>query len=205
MRWCGISVAWALLAGGTSLAAGLIAKSVALTGFGGDSLIDGVASAVLVWRFRQEGAEPSRARHVEQLASRVVGMTLLLVAAYLVVGAVLALATGTGPSKTVLGTALAAASLVILPILAFNKLRLARGLHSRALRGDGVLSAAGGLLAGTTLIGLLLATGVHWWWSDSVAALLIAVMLTKEGISSVAHARLDEGGAPGGVADGSFP
>jgi divalent metal cation (Fe/Co/Zn/Cd) transporter len=192
IRWCGISVAWALVAGGASLAAGLVANSVALVGFGCDSIIDGMASAVLVWRFRQELATPSRSSGVERLATRVIGITLLMVAAYLVVGAVLALVAGTGPSKTPIGTTLAAASLVILPILALKKLSLARGLHSRALHGDGVLSAAGGLLAGTTLLGLVLAAAVHWWWCDSAAALIIAGVLVKEAVSTLAQA-IDDG------------
>jgi len=185
IRWCSLSVLWALLAGVISLAAGFASGSVALIGFGGDSVIDGAASAVLVWRFRQEGSMPSRTDRVEQVAARVVGVTLLLVGAYLVAGACASLADGTGPSKTIVGTVLSAASLVVLPVLAFRKLGLARRLSSRALRSDGVLSAAGALLAGTTLLGLILAVSVQWWWSDSVAALVIAVVLIREGSVAV--------------------
>jgi divalent metal cation (Fe/Co/Zn/Cd) transporter len=184
IRWCGVSVVWALLAGGLSLAVGVGSGSVALAGFGCDSIIDGTASAVLVWRFHQEDLDASRARQVERRAARVVAVTLLLVAAYLVAGAGVALVTGTGPSKTTLGAALSAASLVVLPVLAYKKLRLSRDLDSRALHSDGVLSAAGGLLAGTTLLGLFLSTGLGWWWSDSVAALTIAAVLVREGLCS---------------------
>lgn len=192
VRWCALSVIWALVVGAASLAAGVVAGSVALIGFGGDSLVDGMASAVLVWRFRQEGSMPSRAADVERLASRAVGATLLLVAAYLVAAAAVSLAAGTGPSKTVLGTALAGASLVVLPILAYRKLGLARALRSRALHSDGILSAAGALLAATTLLGLLLSAALQWWWSDSVAALVIAAVLIREGWTSVTVARRGE-------------
>ena len=142
-----------------------------------------------MWRFRQEGSTPSRADRVERRASRTVGIVLLLVAAYLVTNAILSIAAGTGPAKTMLGTALAGGPLFVLPISAYRKLGLARTLSSRALRSDGVLSAVGGLLAATALLGLVLAAGLRWWWSDSVAALVIATVLIREGSTSVLRAR----------------
>ena len=189
IRWCSLSVLWAVLAGAIALAAGITSGSVALVGFGGDSFVDSAASAVLVWRFLQEGAAPHRVDRVEQMASRVVGVALLLVAGYLIVGACVSLVAETGPTKTMVGSLLAGVSLVVLPVLATRKLGLARKLQSRALRSDGVLSAAGGLLAATTLLGLVLTASVQWWWSDAAAALVIAAVLVREGSLSVIRRR----------------
>jgi divalent metal cation (Fe/Co/Zn/Cd) transporter len=78
---------------------------------------------------------------------------------------------------------------VVLPVLARVKLRLAKELNSPGLRGDGVLSLAGAVLALATMLSLLLDAALDWWWTDSVAALLIAAMLLVEGPRTVATAR----------------
>ena len=191
LRWCALSVAWALLAGGSSVAAGFAARSVALVGFGLDSVIDGSASAVLVWRFRHERAATAQVESVERIASRAVGVAMILVAAYLIAAAANSLAGRTEPSDSVFGAALAGASLAVLPVLAHKKLGLARRLGSRALRGDGVLSAAGSVLAATTLAGLLLDAALDWWWSDAVAALLIALAVLREGVATLSSRTID--------------
>jgi divalent metal cation (Fe/Co/Zn/Cd) transporter len=118
---------------------------------------------------------------VERRAARLVGAVLVLVAIYLTVGAVAAFTNHSEPQKSPLGMALTGGSIVVLPILAMAKLRLARALDSRALRGDGVLSGAGALLAFAALIALVLNSGLGWWWADSIAALVIAVVLFWEG------------------------
>jgi divalent metal cation (Fe/Co/Zn/Cd) transporter len=84
---------------------------------------------------------------------------------------------------------LTAASVVVLPVLAQAKLRLAGALQSSALRGDGVLSLAGAALAGVTLASLALNSGLGWWWSDAVAGLLIAAFLLREGWRIVSRSR----------------
>ena len=126
--WCGLSVAWAAIAGATSLTAGLIAGSIALIGFGADSLVDGSASAVLVWRFRAEDSEGDHAEQVERPAARAVGVILMLIALYLTIAAVLALANRSSPETTLVGVVLSAASVFVLPILGRAKLRLAKSL-----------------------------------------------------------------------------
>lgn len=138
--WCGLSVAWAAVAGATSLIAGLVAGSLALVGFGADSLVDGSASAVLVWRFNAESSRADQAEKVERQATRAVGLILMLIAFYLTVAAILALANRSHPDTTLVGVVLSAASVLVLPILGAAKLRLARSLGSSALHGDSVLS-----------------------------------------------------------------
>jgi divalent metal cation (Fe/Co/Zn/Cd) transporter len=174
-------VGWAAIAGATSLIAGLVAGSIALIGFGADSLVDGAASAVLIWRFSAERSGANRADVVERRAARLVGAILILIALYLTVAAVLALANRSSPEGTVVGVALTAASVLVLPVLARAKLRLAEPLASSALHGDGVLSLAGAGLAAATLLSLLVDSAFGWWWADAVAALLIAGTLLREG------------------------
>jgi divalent metal cation (Fe/Co/Zn/Cd) transporter len=179
--WCALSVAWATIAGATALIAGLVAGSVALIGFGADSIVDGLASAVLVWRFSAERSGASHADVVERRAARLVGAILVVIGLYLTVAAVFALANHSHPQRTVVGVALMTASVLLLPVLARAKLRLAKQLDSPALHGDGVLSFAGAVLAAATLISLLVDSAFGWWWADAVAALLIAGTLLREG------------------------
>lgn len=179
--WCALSVGWAVIAGATALVAGLVAASVALIGFGADSIVDGTASTVLVWRFRSERSGASPAEAVERIAARLVGVILVLIGVYLVVAAIIDLANHAHPESTTVGVALTAASVLVLPVLARAKLRLATQLDSSALHGDGVLSLAGAVLAAATLISLIVNSAFGWCWADSAAAVLIAGTLLREG------------------------
>jgi divalent metal cation (Fe/Co/Zn/Cd) transporter len=189
IRWCGLSVAWAVLVGAASVVAGALAASIALVGFGADSILDGTASAVLVWRFRAEIEHRPRVAAVERRAAQAIGVVLLAIATYLVIDAANSLAGHKGPDRSMIGLVLTSASMFVLPVLALAKLRLAGSLSSSALRGDGVLSAAGAALAAATLIALVLNSAVGWWWTDSVAALFIAAVLVREGWALVGGAR----------------
>jgi divalent metal cation (Fe/Co/Zn/Cd) transporter len=189
IRWCAASLAWAGLVGAATIAAGLSAGSTALVGFGLNSLVDGGASATLVWRFRRELHGLGHSHELEARAARVIGALLALIALYLIVRASIALADHSGPSGSPLGLALSGASIAVLPVLGLNKLRLARSLASQALRADGVLSVAGAALAAAALIGLVLSTGLDLWWADSVAALLIALALVRESVVTLRASR----------------
>jgi cation diffusion facilitator family transporter len=181
VRVSGMSVAWSLVVGTVAVVSGVAEHSLALVALGLESLIDGSASVMLVWRFRVEQRDPDRARRVEHVASRVIAITLLVVAAYVTAQAVRALVIGSEPEGEVAGVVIAAASIVVLPFLAIAKFRLARRLGSVALRGDGVLTAAGAVLAFAVLLGLVGNGAFGWWWSDAVAALLIAAFLARDG------------------------
>ena len=153
IRWSAATVAWSALAGGSSVAVGLSLDSTALVGVGLNWLLDGVASSVLVWRFRHERVGTRPSHELEQRASRFVGGALVLIAFYVAARASIALAQASGPEASALGIGLAAASLLVLPILSRAKLRLGGLLDSQALRADGVLSGAGAALAAATLVG----------------------------------------------------
>ncbi len=127
---CACSVAWAVVAGVTSVAAGAATASVALLAFGLDSVIDGSASAVLVWRFRLELRQAGLPGHGERKAARAVAAAMLAAAAYVVAQATWVLITRAHPRQGLPGIALLAGSVVVLPVLGYIKLRLARQLQS---------------------------------------------------------------------------
>jgi divalent metal cation (Fe/Co/Zn/Cd) transporter len=106
---------------------------------------------------------------------------MIAAALYVAAQAVRSLIAGSQPGHSTVGLVVLAGSVAVLPALGLVKLRLARRLGSRALRGDGVLSAAGAALAAVALAGTGLGKWLGWWWADSAAALLIAVFLAQEG------------------------
>ena len=189
IRWSALSVAWAVVVGASSLIAGVVASSLALIGLGANSILDGSASSVLIWRFRHERSPTADVEAVERRAGVAVGAVMGAVAVYLAVSGVKALVGHSTPAESVVGIVLAGASAVVLPLLARAKLRLAAPLGSPALRGDGMLSLAGGVLASAALVSLVLEAALDWWWADGVAALLIAGMLATEGARTARHAR----------------
>ena len=184
-----MSVGWGLLAGTGSLVAGITADSSALIGFGLSSLVDGIASSVLVWRFRHERLGTRAVHEVEHRATIAIGFILAGVALFVVTKAGLALAHHSEPEPTVAGIALAGASVLVLPVLSLVKLRLAAPLRSHALRADGVLSGAGAVLAGAVLTSIALDSLFDLWWADSIVALAIGGVLLREGATSIHLAR----------------
>jgi divalent metal cation (Fe/Co/Zn/Cd) transporter len=133
------TVAWNLAEGAIALGAGAAAGSIALVAFGMDSFIETMSGAVVGWRFVSElrGELGSQAAHIERTTSKMAGGLLLLVAAYIVVDAALRLlGSGAEPQASAIGIIVTAAALVVMPVLAWLKLRTARELNSRALRAD---------------------------------------------------------------------
>ncbi|HEY1776767.1 MAG TPA: hypothetical protein VGG41_11465 [Solirubrobacteraceae bacterium] len=184
-----LSITWGFIVGAAALVSGVQAGAIALVGFGAGSLVDASASCVLVWRFRLELVGRADIDRMELRATRAVGAVLVLVGVYLAVSAIVELAGSSVPERSTLGIVLTAASLLVLPVLGRRKLRLAVEVGSRALRGDGFLSLAGAALAAATLLSVALDQGLGWWWSDAVAALVIAAVLAAEGsrMSAEAH------------------
>ncbi|MBA2254459.1 MAG: cation transporter [Chloroflexi bacterium] len=177
------------IAGGTAVVIGLTSGSLSLLGFGFDATIDSAASAALVWRFSIEAREPHRAERVERIAERIVGVVLLVLAAYLALSATRALASGSHPEATVVGIALLVFSMVALPPLALAKYRLAARLGSGALRADSILTGIAALLALISLVGLGLSVALGLTWADAVGALIVAAILVPEGWGALGAAR----------------
>jgi divalent metal cation (Fe/Co/Zn/Cd) transporter len=181
----GLTVVWNALAGSAAVAIGFASNGLSLAGFGLNAAVDSIASAALIWRFGVEGRDPSRAASAERSAVRIVGLTLLAIASYIAVRAVVALVAGSGPDSSAGALAVASGSVVVLSPLAYGKWRLARRLDSRALRGDGILSGVGALLALIALLGLGLSSVDRWWWVDSLGALLMSAVLSREGVAAL--------------------
>ncbi len=177
------------IAGGTAVAVGLTSGSLSLLGFGFDAAIDSAASVALVWRFRIEAREPHRAERVEKIAESIVGAVLLVLAAYLAISAVRALMSDAHPEGTLVGTALLLCSVVVLPPLAVAKYRVAIKAESGALRADSILTGIAALLAVISLIGLAVSEALGLTWADAVGALVVSVILVREGWGSLQAVR----------------
>jgi divalent metal cation (Fe/Co/Zn/Cd) transporter len=177
-----ISVAWGTLAGGVSVTVGLLDGSLGVLGLGLNVLADVSGSAVLVWRFRAELRQTRPADKVESRAALVVAAALGTVSLVLLVSAIRALALGSHPGHSTLGTVTAALSVVVLTPLALGKLRVATELQSRALRGDGALSGIGAAVAVIALTGLWLDDAFGLWWADRVAAIIVAGIAAAEAV-----------------------
>ena len=173
------------LVGGLAVAVALSNDSLSLLGFGFDAAIDSAASIALVWRFRIETRQPDRAHRVETIAEAVVGGALLVLAAYVAFNAAGALISNARPDPTFAGTALLVASLAVLPFLAVAKARVAKRLDSGALRADSLLTAISVVLAAISLTGLGLTAAFGLSWADAVGALAVAVIMVREGITSL--------------------
>lgn len=161
------------------------AGSVALLGFGIDSLIELASGIVVGWRVLDELRERSseRVEQVERRASRLAGCLLLLLAVYIAMEAGRRLLChGTRAEESRIGIAVTAAALLIMPGLGWAKLRVAGALKSGALRADACESVACAGLALITLVGLILNALFRWWWADPVAALVLVPLIVREGL-----------------------
>jgi divalent metal cation (Fe/Co/Zn/Cd) transporter len=183
------SIAWSGIAGTIAIYAALVGGSLSLLGFGVDALIDSAASVALIWRFLDEARQPEHAQRVERIAERVVGLALMVLALYLVLGSLRSLAGQTLPDTSTASVVLLAASILVLPALALAKYRVAGRLGSGALRADSILTAVAALLAAITLVSLAASSAFGLWWADAVAALVLATIVLREGWASLRLAR----------------
>lgn len=162
---------------------GAEAESIALFGFGLDSVIEVSAAAVVLWRLRVEarGADAATVERTEQRVRGFVGWTFLLLALYVSAQAALALWRRAAPEASTVGIVIAIASLAVMPLLAWAKIRAARRLGSAALVAEAKETLACSYLSLVLLVGLAANSAFGWWWADPVAALLMVPWLVKEG------------------------
>jgi divalent metal cation (Fe/Co/Zn/Cd) transporter len=162
---------------------GFAARSIALVGFGLDSVIELAAASAMLWRLRVEarGAPHDVVEETERRVLRFIGVTFLALAVYVSVEAVLALWNRERPGESPVGIALAIASLVVMPLVSWGKLRAARALGSATLRAEAKETLACAYLSLTLLIGLAANAAAGWWWADPGAALLMVPWLVAEG------------------------
>ena len=170
-----------------ALGSGVAAESIALVGFGLDSIIETIAAGVLLWRLRLEtqGADHARIETAEQRVHRFVGGTFIALALYILGQSGWILWQQEAPHESLPGIILAIASLVIMPSVAVGKLHAARIIASGALRAEARETLACSYLSCTLLLGLVANAAVGWWWADPVAALLMVPWLVKEGMEGL--------------------
>lgn len=179
-----LTIAWNSLEAALSLIAGAMAGSVALVGFGLDSVIETASAGVLLWRLRLRNDNEHRER-VERTSHRLVGICFLLLSLYIAVESVHSLWQRSRPETSVLGTAVACAAIVVMPLLGRAKRRVAQQLGSGALRSDSRQADFCAYLSAILLLGLLLNWLAGWWWADAVAALVMAPIIAREGVQGL--------------------
>ncbi len=174
-----LSLAYMAAEGTIAITAAVIAGSVALLGFGLDSVIEGLASVIIIWRFT---GTRTLSQTAEARAHRAVAVTFFLLAPYIAVDAITTVLAGDRAQTSWLGIGLAISSLIVMPLLGIAKKRLGARLDSGATAGEGTQNLLCASLAGAVLIGLLANTLLGWWWLDPAIGLLIAALAIREGI-----------------------
>lgn len=172
------------LEGLVAVTTGLLAGSIALVGFGFDSLIEVISGAVLLWRLHADVDEARRER-VEAMSLRLVGICFIILALYVTQDAVWSLDKHEAPDESLIGIILAAVSLIVMPLLVRAKRKVARGIKSGALMADSKQTELCTYLSAILLGGLVLNALLGWWWADPVAALIMVPIIAKEGIEAL--------------------
>jgi divalent metal cation (Fe/Co/Zn/Cd) transporter len=173
-----LSLAYMSAEGAIGITAAILASSVALLGFGLDSVIEGLASIIVIWRFT--GAR-RLSEHVEQRAQRLVAITFFLLAPYIIQDAIRTLIGGEHPATSWLGIGLSISSIIVMPILGKAKQEIGQRLGSGATAGEGTQNMLCAYLAAGVLTGLVLNAAFGLWWADPVAALGIGALALYEG------------------------
>ena len=177
-----VTVVYTVLEALASLAFGIVAGSVALTGFGLDSIIETLSGLVLIWRLRRHGqVSVDQETGAEKLAERLVAASFILIGVYVLYEAVDRLARGSVVEPSVPGVAIAFLSLIIMPVLAWRKRVISREIGSRALLADAKETAVCGFLSAALLLGLLANYLFGFWQADPLAGIVIAIFLFHEG------------------------
>ena len=178
------TIAWNSLEGIVAIAAGLIAGSISLVGFGVDSFIEVTSGAALLWRMSVDAEEYKRER-VEQTTLRIVGVCFLALAAYVGYEALRNLIEKTAPEHSLPGIILACASLLVMPLLSRAKRHVAAHLNSTAMKADAKQTEFCTYLSAVLLGGLLLNIVSDLWWADPAAALIMVPIIAKEGLDGL--------------------
>ena len=179
-----LTVGWNVIEGLIAILAGVASGSIALIAFGIDSIVETISGIVLIWRLRTEERgelDEEGIERVERRAELLVGVSFMILAAYVAFESIRTLVTAEAPDASPVGIVLTAVSIGVMLWLARAKLRVGQALGSRALIADSHQTRACWYLSAVTLAGLALNALLGWWWADPVAALAIVVLLVREG------------------------
>jgi divalent metal cation (Fe/Co/Zn/Cd) transporter len=179
LAWLGVG--WHFIEAAIAVGAGVAAGSIALVGFGADSLVEAFAGFIVLWRFASARATSERA---ERRAQQLVAVSFYLIGAYVAVEAIRALALADRPDVSWVGIGLSAFTLATMPPLASAKARVAEALGSSATKSESRQTMLCAYLSAALLLGLGLNALAGWWWADPATALLIALVALKEGRDS---------------------
>jgi len=175
----GVTIAYNVLEAVVAIAAGTIASSVALIGFGLDSTVEVLSAAAVAWQFTRK--DPHR---WERQTLRVIAVAFFALAASVTVSSVLALVRADEVEHSTVGIVLTAVSVVIMPFLSLAERRAGRELGSATAIADSRQTLICAVLSGAVLAGLLLNTLFGWWWADPIAALVVAGFAIREGVEA---------------------
>ncbi len=179
LEW--MTVAWMVVEGAVAIGAGLAASSLTLIAFGLDSVIELASAGVLIWRLTVDLRQGQGfSERVEQAASRMGGLLLFALAAYIVAGAAWSLWTGHGESFSLPGLIVALLAMPVMTLLARRKITIATQLGSRAMRADAAESITCGWLSLVVVVGLLADVVLGAWWVDAATSLAIVGFVVKE-------------------------
>jgi divalent metal cation (Fe/Co/Zn/Cd) transporter len=176
-----VSLAWMTAEGVLGVLAGAVAGSIALVGWGLGSAIEGLAAVIVIWRFT---GSRTHSETSERAAQRAVAISFFLLAPYIAVQAVRSLLAGEHPDTSVLGIAVTASSVVLMPALGIAKRRLGERLGSRATSGEGTQNLLCAAQGAAVLVGLAVNAAVGAWWLDGAVALGLAAVAAKEGMEA---------------------
>jgi divalent metal cation (Fe/Co/Zn/Cd) transporter len=175
------TIAWNSVEGLVAVAAGAVAGSISLVGFGIDSFIEVISGFVLLWRMSVDADIHSRERN-EKLSLRIVGVCFLALAVYVAYESVSDLIGRKSPEHSVAGIFLACVSLVVMPLLSRAKKQIGSELGSVAMHADAKQTDFCVYLSLILLLGLVLNLALGWWWADPIAALVMVPIIAREGI-----------------------
>ena len=179
LAWTGN--AWHVVEFAIALGAGIAASSIALVGFGLDSLVETFAGLIVVWRFADRRADHARA---ERRAQELIAASFFVLAAYVAAESIHVLVTQTHPGTSWIGIGLAAFTATTMPLLARAKRRVGRSLGSAATVSEAGQNQLCAYLSVALLAGLLANAIAGWWWADPAAALVIAGLAVREGVGA---------------------
>jgi divalent metal cation (Fe/Co/Zn/Cd) transporter len=173
------SLAYMSAEGAIAITAAILSSSVALLGFGLDSVIEGLAAIIVIWRFT---GTRRLSEHAERRAQRLVAITFFLLAPYITQDAIRTLAGGEHPGISWLGIGLSISSIIVMPLLGKAKRGIGERLGSGATAGEGTQNMLCAYMAGGVLAGLALNAAFGLWWADPVVALGIGALALNEGV-----------------------
>ena len=186
-----LTIAWNSFEAVVALVSGVMAGSIALVGFGLDSVIETTSAVILLWRLRADADRASRER-AELTARRLVGACFVLLALYVAAESVHALWIKAQPERSLPGILIAVAAIVVMPMLGRAKRRVAAQLQSRALEADSRQADFCAYLSAILLAGLLLHALLGWWWADPAAGLVMVPIIAREGVQGLRGEACDD-------------